>query len=280
MAAGEIEPRAVLDALGVRREGRAEPVRGGFDTAIWRIELGGEVAALRLFRPEQGPSFRRELAALAAARDGGLPVPAVRSDGEYRGRPAMLLSWCPGRPLLAELRARPWRAWPLGLAFGRMQAAIHALPAPADLQASGDWVDWAGPVDAALRGRLPAGPQPARLLHLDYHPLNVLVDGRRVTAVLDWVNCRAGDPRADVARTFTILRLLPVRPGPLLPPERALRLLLALAWRRGYVTAAGPPEDMAPFLAWAGEAMLRDLGRTIGRPGHWWQPRHFARLRR
>jgi len=77
--------------------------------------------------------------------------------------------------------------------------------------------------------------------------------------VLDWTNAHAGDPRADFARTVTILRLSPPRGG---AGERAMRLLLELGWRYGY----GPlPSDMAPFYAWAGAAMQHDLaGRFSG----------------
>src|SRR5436853_495789 len=83
---------------------------------------------------------------------------------------------------------------------------------------------------AALAG---AAPRSDALLHLDFHPLNVLVDGRRVTAVIDWANARAGDPRADLARTLTILRLSPV-------PPRFARLVgvLVAGWRGGYEAEA------------------------------------------
>jgi len=129
---------------------------------------------------------------MEAAVAGGVPVPEVHAVGTWRGHPALLLAWCPGRPLAHEVRVRPWRAWALGVAFGRAQAAIHALPAPAiprDHPVS--WEAWAGP-DEALRACLGAvRPRPPVLLHLDYHPLNVLAAGGRVAGVLDWVE-RAG----------------------------------------------------------------------------------------
>ena len=33
-----LDPLAVLEALGVRDAATVTPVRGGFDTAIWRVE--------------------------------------------------------------------------------------------------------------------------------------------------------------------------------------------------------------------------------------------------
>lgn len=46
------------------------------------------------------------------------------------------------------------------------------------------------------------------LPHLDYHPLNVRTDATGLTAVLGWADARAGDPRADLVRSVTILRRL------------------------------------------------------------------------
>ena len=60
----------------------------------------------------------------------------------------------------------------------------------------------------AYAGR--AAPQAARipfederLLHLDFHPDNVLLSGRG-PVVIDWANARAGEPALDVAMTWVI----------------------------------------------------------------------------
>ncbi|MDP9375569.1 MAG: phosphotransferase [Chloroflexota bacterium] len=270
------DPLAVLDALGIADASAVEPVSGGWDTAIWRVERGGERYALRLFRLEQAAACRHEVAAMRAAAEGGVPVPRLYAEGVWQGRPVLLLSWCPGRTLLEEVQARPWRGWTLGVAMGRMHARVHAIPAPEALRRNPDaWIDWAGPVDAALRARLLAvAPDTPALLHLDYHPLNILTDGADITAVLDWANTRAGDRRADLARTLAILRLAPPEPGasPLLMLGRRV---LERAWRRGYRQVAGRVAGMAPFYAWAGGTMARDLASKLGRPGVWLERRHL-----
>jgi aminoglycoside phosphotransferase (APT) family kinase protein len=46
---------------------------------------------------------------------------------------------------------------------------------------------------------------PASLLHLDYHPQNVLVEGLHVRGVIDWANAALGDRHFDAAMTATIL---------------------------------------------------------------------------
>jgi aminoglycoside phosphotransferase (APT) family kinase protein len=234
-----------------------------------------------VFRSEQAETCRREVLAMRAAAACGVPVPTVYGETLWQDRPALLLSWCSGRPLLAELVARPWSVWSLGLAFGRAQARIHAVPAPEGLRGWDEaWGRWLGRDEEALAERLRAAvPRSAALLHLDYHPLNVMVEGQQVTGVLDWANAAAGDPRLDLARTTTILRLAPTPPTGSLRRATLLRLL-DLGWRRGYRSAAGKPEEMAIFYAAAGAIMERDLAPKVGRPGIWLEPSHLDRIRR
>ena len=271
------DPIAILATLGVAGPALATPVSGGADTLIWRVETAAQVSALRLFRPEQAAMARREVAALAAAGAAGLPVPRVSAEGVWRARPVLLMSWMPGRPLRDELRAQPWRAWALGVRFGRAQAAVHAVPPPGALRAHPTpWIAWADP-DDALRACLRAatGANARALLHLDYHPMNVLVADGRVSAVLDWANARVGDPRADLARTASILRFAPLDPALPRPLESVARRAFIAGWRRGYRDLAGPVSGMAPFYAWAGAVMIRDLTPRLGRPDVPWLDRSF-----
>ena len=173
------------------------------------------------------------------ARNARLPVPVPRQPS---GRIARHCS-CPGaRKAIGANSQQPWRVWALGRAFGRMQARIHAVRAPALGSASdADWIAWAGPDEPGLQAILRrTASKNCTLLHLDYHPLNVLTDGTQITAVLDWANARSGDARADVARTYTILAVQPLGPGRQPLALGALRHLLARSWRRGYEEVAGP----------------------------------------
>jgi aminoglycoside phosphotransferase (APT) family kinase protein len=279
-----IDPRKVLRALGETAES-AEPLAGGWDTAIWRVELDGRAGVLRLLRPTEQARGRREVLAMEAAVRAGVPAPEVLAQGEWQGRPALLLSWLPGGPLASRLRAEPERAVPLGLAFGRMLARLHATRAPEELHRRGaGWIAAAeaaeslAPEETPLQARLRvlAGDADA-VLHLDYHPLNTLTDGDRITGVVDWANAAAGDPRADVARMLVLLENARRIFGPGLPPAaRAARRRFRLAALRGYLDAGGHTEEMAPFLAWGWAATARDLAPNLGRPGHWLRPEHLA----
>ena len=285
VAANVPAPAAVFSALGLPDPTSAERVHGGADAIIWRVEFGGSTYALRLLRPDQVGQARRESTALAAAAAAGIPVPRIVVEGSWRSHPALVLTWSPGRPLgdvlLHEHPSDLERARALGVAFGRVQGAIHAAPLPDALRAHPvPWEAWAGP-DPALQASLAALPaQPPVLLHLDYHPLNILVEGDRVTGVLDWANARSGDPRADVARTLSILHLAPLPTGAG-ASARNLRRSFAAGWRRGYEETAGPLRGLAPFCWWAGLVMERDLSPRLGRSElPWLTPAFLVRVRR
>jgi aminoglycoside phosphotransferase (APT) family kinase protein len=240
--------------LDLARFDRVERATGGFDTTVWHLERGKRAYALRVFRADQAHVLRREVAALVAAAAGGVPVPRLDAIGTYEQRPALLQEWSRGRTLLEAVRTRPAEVLRFSRRFGQLQARLHRVPAPPGLRSN--WLDWAGPCEPSLRRLLQraSATEPARLIHLDYHPLNVLVDADgRPTALLDWTNAHGGDPRADIARTLTILRLSPPLGG---PAERVPRLLIEFGWRLGY-GSFGP--GMSLFYAWAGQTMLYDL---------------------
>jgi hypothetical protein len=121
---------------------------------------------------------------------------------------------------------------------------------------------------------------PATLLHLDYHPLNVLIANGKVTAILDWANAGVGNPRADLARTLSILRLIPFPGGLAGAIARMQRRTFEAGWWRGYQEVAGPIDGLAPFCWWAGLVMERDLAPRVGRPDLPWLTSDFlARVR-
>ena len=157
-------------------------------------------------------------------------------------------------PVWQAIRQHPWRLVSLGVAFGRTQTRIHQIGIPSDRRdLRADWQAWADAADHRLHTALEQLAQPVPvLLHLDYHPLNVLTYGRHITAVLDWANTRAGDPRADVARTYTILMVEPYVPGRQPLALALARRMLAWSWWYGYRQVGGTLTAMPWFYAWAG----------------------------
>ena len=255
MTSSPLDPIAILGALGIDNPSFLEPVSGGFDTAIWRVVHDGHTYALRVFRPGQQGTWECEKAAMRAVA-GHLSTPAVHRAEILGERAALLLDWCPGLPLLHQLRDASADVEKLGAAFGRMQAQIHAVPAPDDWPAD-SWIQRCGPDQDPLQEKLRTlTTDTPTLLHLDYHPMNVMTDGSEITAVLDWANAAAGDPRADYARTYTILHFADIG-----APE--LLQVFAQGWQDGYLERVVPLEEMDLFFAWAGAYTVRDLAPKI-----------------
>jgi aminoglycoside phosphotransferase (APT) family kinase protein len=255
----DLSPLEILRSLGINGTLTVTPVQGGFDMAMWRVEYEDQIYALRVFRPGEHANCEREQVVMAAARVAGLPVPEVNAAGVWQDRPVLLITWLTGHVIADELRVRPWQAWRLGIAFGRMQAGIHTVPAPDSLCRQPDaWMAWKCDGEQSLQSRLRnLSSDEMALLHLDYHPLNVLTDGKQITGIVDWANAHAGDPRADAARTVSILRLNPLARKPLLQ-WISLRIF-ELTWRIGYQRAGGLLKDMSLFYAWAGTVMQNEL---------------------
>jgi len=279
---GGVDPLEPLAALGVEGVTEVQPVSGGLDTLIWRVVTLDGVYALRLFRPDQRDQCSNEVRAMRTVGTLGMPVPEVTAHGMWGDRPALLMEWCDGRPVLDEALAHPELSEPLGVSMGRMQARMHALSVPREFwEDHRSWLNLAGPDETELRDRLrESGLHDGHPLHLDFHPRNVLCVGREATVVLDWANVTVGDPRADVARTLSIFRLLSW------PEINPVRTKLARAWMDGYRQepeagwpVAGSLQDMELFEIWAGVVFIRDMEQHIGKPDFWMERADFDRVR-
>lgn len=212
----------------------AEPLAtlaGGFDTEIYALRLRGappELAGplvLRLLRPHHDPARAlREQATQNALAALGFPAPrVVLADAVAAplGAAFVLMERLAGRPLLET------RALGMGAVLADLQLRLHALdPAPLaralgpsatfggyldtfEARVERGKLDELAPLVAWLRARRPPPAAPV-ICHGDFHPQNVLVEGGRVTGVLDWPNALIADPAFDVASTLNILSFVPV----------------------------------------------------------------------
>jgi aminoglycoside phosphotransferase (APT) family kinase protein len=284
-----IDPRRALADLGYAVVSEPERVLGGWETLLWRFSSPDNCQhSLRVYQlpglPEDARRevARRERIALDACEKAGLPAPRVETAGEVQGLPAMVLSWCPGMPLLSVIEKRPWSMWRLGRLFGRTQARLHAVAPPAELVATApdDWTSRVGEKHGALTAHvLSLPPSIDTLIHMDFHPLNLITNGSEVTGIIDWAGAAAGDRRADLARTVATLLAAPVPPGPLRPALNLARKLVTRAWRSGYEEAAGHMPDYTPFLAWAGATLLLEMERDIGGANVWETEQDIERFR-
>lgn len=263
MVQEELDPRAILQSLGMNNATSITPVQGGYDTAIWRVEIDGVSYALRVFRRGEDQACHQERQVMEAVAQIGLPVPRVHAEGSWQERPALLLSWMQGQTVGSVLSAKPWRARKLGMVCGMAHARLHTIVAPELLsQLPSDWIAWAALEDGSLLKRLhEIGQQKSVLLHMDFHPFNLMTDGEKVTGILDWKIAHAGDPRADAARTVSLLSVPTF--GEMNIAVALVRRIFLAGWRAGYQRQGGSLTEMSLFYAWAGAVMIRDLGTRV-----------------
>ncbi|MGA8679775.1 MAG: phosphotransferase [Acidimicrobiales bacterium] len=153
-------------------------IASGRDSDIF--EYGSDLV---LRRARTGRSMALEARTMEYARSHGYPVPAVDSLSEDGAE--LVMERLEGPSMLGALERRPWLLRRCARILADLHQALHEIPAP-------EWVASA-----------PCG-EGDRLLHLDLHPLNVIMTpGGPV--VIDWPNAMRGDPDVDVALTWALL---------------------------------------------------------------------------
>jgi aminoglycoside phosphotransferase (APT) family kinase protein len=138
-------------------------------------DLGDGTVLRRTNVPED---LDREALVMRHARARGYPVPRVvdvRPD-------ALVLERVDGPTMLADLRRRTWRLRRHVLTLAALQRRLHTIDAPLELAPAGEG---------------------SKLIHLDFHPDNVLLSPAG-PVVIDWTNARRGEPALDVAMTWVI----------------------------------------------------------------------------
>jgi aminoglycoside phosphotransferase (APT) family kinase protein len=198
----------------------------GWDNVTFRL---GRDLAVRLPRIAGGAELlRREqewLPRLGPRLPLSVPVPVRRGvAGAGYPWPWSVVPWLPGRTA-AEERVAPDQAPVLG----SFLAALHCPPPPDAPRNSWRGIPLSAVTDvetrlAALEGAVPGGRRartelarlwqlaratprdvPEALVHADLHPRNVVVDGGRLAAVLDWGDLTLGDPATDLAAAWMLL---------------------------------------------------------------------------
>lgn len=189
-----------------------KPVAVGATAEIFAWEAG---QVLKLFRARFSREAVEEEARIARLiHASGAPTPAVGDVMEVDGRFGLLYARVDGVSMLRAWMDRPWRIVYFARQLAQLQAALHALPAPAGLPDQKERLAAdlraAPSLPPALRetllARLAALPPGGQLCHGDFHPDNVLLTGRG-PVIIDWMNARSGNPLGDVARTSLLMRI-------------------------------------------------------------------------
>jgi aminoglycoside phosphotransferase (APT) family kinase protein len=165
---------------------------------------------LVLRRAKSGRVIEGEARIIEYAREHGYPVPKIH---EVRaGGTEIVMDRVDGPMMADEIAREPWNLARYGRELADLHDRLHVIPAP-------DWLrDLGGD----------------RLVHLDLHPLNVMMTASG-PVVIDWTNAARGDPLLDVAFTL-ILLTCPSVPGSNLKNAafRPVRNLLGRAFVNRY----------------------------------------------
>ena len=265
-------------SFGLSRCDAARRLRSGLGgTELWHLDGDHGPLVLRAFAPgTPAATVEREVLAHRFVRDHGIVAPRIVAHRSTGDRPCLLMEWIGGSTVAERLWADDSPAAELGRRCGELLARLHALdPGPLVAGPIGDrsWIAFAGDqLSRQLSERLVTFDR-RRLLHLDFHPENMIItdDGR--LCLLDWANVRLGPPAADLARTMSILELVSVA-----MPDLTQRQRRGVAQYRdelltGYAAAGQDPEIPAPVEAWSYAVQLHDLA------GSWVPESYFERLR-
>ena len=227
----EASINAVLEALGhVDANYSISSLHGSYSnfTQLLRIENPDKPLRqiiLRRYNPENYEEGHDkpacEFRALQLLHRGGIPVPPpllLDEDGSMLGLPGIVTDFVPGAQIEPPTEAPRWGE--MSAVNARMLARIHQTPfSEADRALLMDnnvevaWFIKSGVLpdymerdsDGAIvwnlvnehwRKRLPVSP---RFQHTDYWSGNILWQGDRISAVVDWEEAGHGDPACDVA---------------------------------------------------------------------------------
>jgi aminoglycoside phosphotransferase (APT) family kinase protein len=143
----------------------------------------------------------------------------------YFDAPFLIMARVCGPTLLHALLRRPRRLLRAPVEMAEVHARLHRLPisdfpAPTSclltrrLREMATAIDDYGLTDLRpgfdwLSVNRPAPPANPSILHLDFHPLNLVLDRNGSLVVLDWSEADLGDPHADIGTTVMFVDCLP-----------------------------------------------------------------------
>jgi aminoglycoside phosphotransferase (APT) family kinase protein len=138
---------------------------------------------LVLRRSRDGRSIAHEARIMAYLHDRGYPVPAVEEVSDD-GRD-LVMERIDGLSMVDAIGKAPWTVRRQAKTLARLHKQLHEIAAP---------------------GFLPPAPigEGDRVVHLDLHPLNVMI-GPRGAVVIDWTGASAGEPVLDVGLAWVLM---------------------------------------------------------------------------
>jgi aminoglycoside phosphotransferase (APT) family kinase protein len=234
---------ALITYLGTQLDNRSigygtplTPMKGGYETSMYRFRLGGvegelsRPLVLRLFPPDYAPGNATwESTVQNTLADQGYPVPRAYltcTDPSVLGGAFFIMAFLPGElmmslpfetipGILAEAHAELHSIDPGPLvsslkAQGFSESAYRFVWVLEELREAANAYPWLAEGIDWLVERRPPEPERLSVCHGDFHPLNILVQDGKITGIVDWGGVRIADPALDIANTI-VLATIPVK---------------------------------------------------------------------
>jgi aminoglycoside phosphotransferase (APT) family kinase protein len=318
--------RDQLAAPSLEYSAAPQALTGGFDTSVYAFALANAAPpfdvplVVRVFGPQDREIRAPYEASIQGAVAGqGFPAPAVLHicrEREALGGAFLIMTRASGTQLVDSLFSPSVLKVPAVLArlHGRLHRldiepvrdALAAAGAPGlptipgdalarhrrDLEAAG--LTSLEPALAWLETHVPRASRANVLCHGDFHPLNILAEGLRVTGVVDWGNAAAGPAAADIGVTRVILTMGPIDvPGWARGPVNLFRRWATWRYTSAYRRLNPVPmedvayfEAMRCFAAMLNVARIRTQSEPALRTGYAWDSpeavramtRHFRKV--
>lgn len=216
-----------------RITGGMETLTYGFSLSAPPENLSGKLI-LRLFgKPGDVNQSRREAAFQNSLADLGYPVPRVKGSFEsgIDDRPFNIMERIPGAPMMDQADLEPANVERIVGWFASIHARLHKAPSAPVIKAvaeagfpqeqfsldgrlkfmahyfEGDMFSGLRPGFEWLVANKPEEQETPAVCHGDFHPGNIMVDGEKVTGVIDWPGAAFADPEFDVGTTLVLIRV-------------------------------------------------------------------------
>ena len=270
-------------------------VTNGWETYIYRFRLASSASlpdaldrplVLRIYSNCKAlPRARREFDALTYLHHLSYPVPEpilFEKNPRWFGGPFLLMEQVPGLPLLDCLRHNPTLIIQVAERLAHAHRRLHILPRDGLFPKSGPFLERRlrelrrligdyrlrdlRPGLRWLEQNAPRETEAPCVLHLDFHPMNIIAGQEERDTVVDWSEVDVGDYHADVATTLVLLRHGPVEDlnwwESLIDP--LTRFVLARRYLKTYSgTVSLDPERLNYYQAWAGLRRLAIYGMWL-----------------
>ena len=187
-----------------------KPIATGRTAEIFAWEPGKIVKVYRPGFPADDARYEADIA--VKVQESGVACPHFFGQVEVDGRPGLVYERIEGLTMAEKVIKQPWRIPAFARQMAHLHLEMHKPVISASLPSQRGKYAWRiehndllpAYLRQSLFEQLALLPNDQRLCHGDFHPGNIMLDGKR-SLTIDWMDVSAGHPLGDVARTSVLL---------------------------------------------------------------------------